>query len=108
LCVLQDANAPETGEDCFQPLALGDGSNDYKLTAGEKKITTTVKLPDGLTCERCVLRWTYTAGINILFFFRMLFFKVVLMFQEIIGDSVMMVPTKWDAVLKKRSDLVQI
>jgi hypothetical protein len=66
LCVLEDANAPESGEDCFKPLTLGDGSSTYTLPnkqeQGSTTVNLTVKLPDGLTCERCVLRWHYTVG----------------------------------------------
>jgi hypothetical protein len=66
LCVLEDANAPESGEDCFQPLTLGDGSSTYvlpnKQEEGPTTVDLTVKLPDGLTCERCVFRWNYNAG----------------------------------------------
>ncbi|RZC40868.1 Chitin bind 3 domain containing protein, partial [Asbolus verrucosus] len=61
LCILQDSNGPESGEDCFQPLTLGDESRQHKVVAGEMKINTTVKLPDGVTCDRCVLRWHYQA-----------------------------------------------
>jgi hypothetical protein len=68
LCVLEDANAPESGEDCFQPLTLGDGSSTYvlpnKQEEGPTTVDLTVKLPDGLTCERCVFRWNYNAGNN--------------------------------------------
>ena len=65
--MLDDPNAPESGEGCFQPLTLGDGSPKYVLPNTEEihdlqEVYTTVKLPDGFTCERCVLRWTYTAG----------------------------------------------
>jgi hypothetical protein len=75
LCVLEDANAPESGEDCFQPLTLGDGSSTYvlpnKQEEGPTTVDLTVKLPVGLTCERCVFRWNYNAGtvINISLFF---------------------------------------
>ncbi|XP_068895348.1 uncharacterized protein [Tenebrio molitor] len=66
LCVLEDPNAPESGEDCFKPITLGDGSPKYVLPNKEEEdndtVNLTLKLPDGLTCDRCVLRWNYNAG----------------------------------------------
>jgi hypothetical protein len=66
ICVLDDPNAPESGEDCFKPVTLGDGSPKYVLPNKEEEdnvtVNLTLKLPDGLTCERCVLRWHYNAG----------------------------------------------
>lgn len=59
---MQDSNAPESGEDCFQPLNLGNGDGQYNVVTGEKTIHTQVQLPQGLTCDRCVLRWHYQAG----------------------------------------------
>jgi hypothetical protein len=63
---LDDPNAPESGEDCFKPVTLGDGSPKYVLPNKEEEdndtVNLTLKLPDGLTCERCVLRWHYNAG----------------------------------------------
>jgi hypothetical protein len=68
LCVLEDPNAPESGEDCFKPITLGDGSPKYVLPNKEEEdndtVNLTLKLPDGLTCDRCVLRWNYNAGNN--------------------------------------------
>ncbi|CAH1365703.1 hypothetical protein MTP99_001969 [Tenebrio molitor] len=68
ICVLDDPNAPESGEDCFKPVTLGDGSPKYVLPNKEEEdnvtVNLTLKLPDGLTCERCVLRWHYNAGNN--------------------------------------------
>ncbi|GJQ81048.1 hypothetical protein Trydic_g21857 [Trypoxylus dichotomus] len=62
LCVLDNPNAPETGEDCFVPLKLADGSDRYMVSSGENNIVNRVALPATLTCERCVLRWHYKAG----------------------------------------------
>lgn len=50
-------------EECFQDVKLADGGDIYKLPSpnvGVYKID--LKLPERLSCERCVLRWTYTAG----------------------------------------------
>lgn len=62
LCVLENVSAPESGEDCFIPLKLEDGSDSYSVSSEEKDITNRVKLPDDVVCERCVLRWQYSAG----------------------------------------------
>ena len=66
MCVLDDPNGPESGEDCFQALTLEDGSAQYVLPnqqeAGYPEVPLKVKLPDGLTCDRCTFRWTWTAG----------------------------------------------
>ncbi|XP_044746682.1 uncharacterized protein LOC123308180 [Coccinella septempunctata] len=64
LCVLDDPSKPESGEHCFKPLKLADGREEYKIGAGERIIHNSLKLPDGLRCNRCVLRWEYIAGNN--------------------------------------------
>lgn len=63
LCKLEDPNAPESGEECFIPLLLADGSSQYNVTANEFNIINKIQLPEE-TCERCVLRWQYVAGNN--------------------------------------------
>lgn len=62
LCVLNDPNAPESGEDCFQKLLLEDGSEKYTVLANDYDVRNRVVLPQNLTCERCVLRWHYNTG----------------------------------------------
>lgn len=62
MCVLKNPNAIETGEDCFEPLTLSNGQRDYEVLTGINEFDTKVKLPDGLKCARCVLRWHYQAG----------------------------------------------
>ncbi|KAJ8912614.1 hypothetical protein NQ315_000483 [Exocentrus adspersus] len=68
LCVLPNPNAPEPGEECFQPLTFEDGSSVFTIpnqTEGAKfQIVNKVKLPAGLTCDRCVLRWQYLVANN--------------------------------------------
>ncbi|XP_044746681.1 uncharacterized protein LOC123308179 [Coccinella septempunctata] len=64
ICVLENPSAPESGEDCFKPVTLEDGSEHYNVSSVEKTINNRVKLPDGLTCDRCVFRWHYNAGNN--------------------------------------------
>ncbi|KAJ3649525.1 hypothetical protein Zmor_021265 [Zophobas morio] len=64
LCVLKDPSAPERDESCFVPLGLADGTVKYGVSADERSINNQVKLPNKITCERCVLRWHYTAGNN--------------------------------------------
>ncbi|RZC34815.1 Chitin bind 3 domain containing protein, partial [Asbolus verrucosus] len=61
LCVLDDANAPEPGEECFHDLILGDGAAQYNVDAADTFVTNSVILPYDLKCDRCVLRWHYTA-----------------------------------------------
>lgn len=62
LCVLDNPNAPESGESCFQALTLANGSAKYQVSAGEFTVNNRVALPAGLRCSRCVLRWQYRAG----------------------------------------------
>ena len=62
MCVLQNPNAPESGEDCFQALTLENGNTQYNVVPEEKEIYPRVRLPSGLRCDRCVLRWHYQAG----------------------------------------------
>ncbi|KAL3287338.1 hypothetical protein HHI36_001812 [Cryptolaemus montrouzieri] len=67
VCVLEDPTKPESGEDCFQALKLGNGHSEYKVPGEEGDsfmVNNTVVLPPNLVCDRCVLRWHYTAGNN--------------------------------------------
>ncbi|KAJ8912608.1 hypothetical protein NQ315_000477 [Exocentrus adspersus] len=68
LCVLPNPNAPEPGEECFQTLTFEDGSSIYNIqdqTEGTRfHVNNRVKLPPGLTCDRCVLRWHYRVANN--------------------------------------------
>lgn len=66
ICSLADPDEIET-EDCFAkyPLSLEDGSYSYALNTSDVGLyPITVKLPDELTCDRCVLRWDWTTGNN--------------------------------------------
>jgi len=51
---------PET-EDCFRPMVLSNGDTFWpmRLGDGDFNISTTAKLPDGVRCERCVIRLHY-------------------------------------------------
>ncbi|CAL8126864.1 unnamed protein product [Orchesella dallaii] len=51
---------PET-EGCFRKLVLGNGDTFWpmRLGDGDFDIQTTAKLPDGVTCEHCVIRMHY-------------------------------------------------
>jgi hypothetical protein len=60
--VLEDPTQPEPGEECFHNLILADGSTQYNVSAKQEFIDNSVILPYDLKCERCVLRWHYTAG----------------------------------------------
>ncbi|XP_043285754.1 uncharacterized protein [Venturia canescens] len=64
LCPLKEKHDLET-EDCFDKhkVQFADGTYKYKPT-GRGHFYPRLRLPRGLTCEHCVLRWQYTAGNN--------------------------------------------
>lgn len=62
LCVLRNESLPETDDDCFQSLRFADGANAYAVSSTDYNILNKIQLPPNLTCDRCVLRWHYTAG----------------------------------------------
>ncbi|KAJ8924208.1 hypothetical protein NQ315_006999 [Exocentrus adspersus] len=68
LCVLEDPSKPEPGEECFQPLTLEGGASSYTIQdqseGAHLDLVNRVQLPQGLKCDRCVLRWNYRAGNN--------------------------------------------
>lgn len=51
-------------EECFAkyPLQFSDGSEKLQIGSKTGDIEASVALPNGLSCQHCVLRWTYTAG----------------------------------------------
>ncbi|XP_033324121.2 uncharacterized protein LOC117219248 [Megalopta genalis] len=53
-------------EDCFNehPLQLADGTYEQEVSQGQYEFNVPVRLPEDVTCEQCVIRWTYTAGNN--------------------------------------------
>lgn len=53
-------------EECFAKDAIKfvDGSDKYYINTARGWLDTTIILPSGLSCDHCVLRWTYTAGNN--------------------------------------------
>ncbi|EZA61439.1 hypothetical protein DMN91_003714 [Ooceraea biroi] len=66
ICPLKHGKELET-EECFAKymLKMADGTDRYVLPShetGDYKMSA--YLPQGLTCEHCVLRWEYTAGNN--------------------------------------------
>ena len=61
ICNLEDPSTYEE-EECFEDLEFADGSDKFFPKRTDKQNNVKVKLPDGLTCERCVFRWTYRAG----------------------------------------------
>ncbi|XP_043286015.1 uncharacterized protein [Venturia canescens] len=64
LCPLQNTTDIET-EECFDAfkLELADGGFKYVVdTPRVGEYLVKLRLPDGLTCDHCVLRWQYTAG----------------------------------------------
>nr|CAD7258885.1 unnamed protein product [Timema shepardi] len=65
LCPLTNKTELET-EECFNtyPLKVGGGSNyKYYLPSTESRLFyVAVKLPESISCELCVLQWTYIVG----------------------------------------------
>lgn len=64
LCQLRGDDDSET-EDCFDANLLKFENNEKKYHFVNRfagNYTTRVVLPQGLTCERCVLRWQYISG----------------------------------------------
>lgn len=58
---MEDSSAPEP-EDCFKAIKFADGSDSFTVQADQFVIINQLLLPEGLTCEHCVLRWHYRAG----------------------------------------------
>ncbi|XP_041377639.1 uncharacterized protein LOC121390010 [Gigantopelta aegis] len=68
LCPL-DSRTPRVTQSCLDHtlLKIQDGHDwTTKYYPGSRKgeFSIRVKLPDGLTCTRCVMQWTYRAGNN--------------------------------------------
>jgi hypothetical protein len=63
---LCNTDSEAENEECFgrYPLKTSDGKDEYSIgsAAGDYKVY--LRLPTNLTCQHCVLRWTYTAGNN--------------------------------------------
>ncbi|KAL5274260.1 hypothetical protein ACFFRR_000799 [Megaselia abdita] len=51
-------------ETCFNnnPVLFEDGSSKYPVVAGINLFNPKIRLPSGLSCDHCVLRWAYTTG----------------------------------------------
>ncbi|KAL5274199.1 hypothetical protein ACFFRR_000770 [Megaselia abdita] len=58
-----DANQIES-EDCFDtyPIEFENGSTTYPVSQGLNLFKINVRLPAGVQCDHCVLRWTYVTG----------------------------------------------
>ncbi|XP_015439710.1 PREDICTED: uncharacterized protein LOC107194583 [Dufourea novaeangliae] len=65
LCPLHSSNELET-EDCFNryPLQLSDGSYSLSVPSSQYEFNVGVRLPGGVTCNQCVVRWNYRSGNN--------------------------------------------
>lgn len=81
ICKIQDSSKPESGEDCFIPVPFEDGSAKFQILSIHKVVRSKLRLPQGLKCEHCSLRWTYTAGMYIIFFLGACFFKFDIKFR---------------------------
>ena len=67
LCPLASKDQLETDE-CFKahPVKLANGEEYYRLTSHKTgNFEVELALPD-VTCEQCVLRWTYVVGMYLL------------------------------------------
>ena len=67
LCPHTSPGAPAP-ESCFNNrnnlLEFTEGGTKYYIKPGTGSQSARVKLPGGLSCEHCVLQWTYVAGNN--------------------------------------------
>ena len=67
LCPQTRPGAPAP-ESCFYNnnnlLQLSQGGTKFHIKPGTGSHSTLVRLPAGLSCEHCVLQWTYVAGNN--------------------------------------------
>ena len=65
VCPVTDNNV-EVTQECLNQNQLVVNGNGFKrnLDFGERETTMTVKLPDGLTCERCVFQWYWKAQLT--------------------------------------------
>ena len=63
ICPVTDENV-EVTQECLDSNLLTINGNGYKreLSSNEFKTTMKVKLPDGMSCDHCVLQWHYRAG----------------------------------------------
>ena len=51
-------------EDCFEPLRVVNGTEVWKINTHRRGVIgLSVQLPEGKTCERCILRWHWKSGI---------------------------------------------
>lgn len=58
---------PQETEECFRKnhIKVADGGLRYNIGNRTGVIETTILLPTGLSCQHCVLRWTYRGGDNL-------------------------------------------
>lgn len=63
LCQRKSWDEKET-DGCFQPLKFSNGQDMFSISMGDKKryYTMDIKLPDGVKCSNCILRWKWIAG----------------------------------------------
>lgn len=61
-----DSTGGQESEDCFKQtqLQFSDGSNKYNIKQNIREFYPDIWIPANLTCEHCVLRWTYRGANN--------------------------------------------
>lgn len=59
-------DAEAESDECFSRYTLQtiEGKNEYAIGSAVGDYNILLKLPTNLTCQHCVLRWTYSAGNN--------------------------------------------
>ena len=67
LCADKQSMDELANQECFDKhvLQFDDGSTRFHIDSATGFKDVLVKLPDGVTCQYCVLQWTYTAGRNL-------------------------------------------
>lgn len=69
LCPVENGVASDQACLDKHPIALADGSG-YKYNLGGQKgmVEVKLRLPEGLTCERCVFQWHWKCGMYVFVF----------------------------------------
>lgn len=49
-------------DECFKPVQFSDKTFKFKVNSNINNFYPEIIIPSTMTCDHCVLRWTYTAG----------------------------------------------